>query len=187
MQKSRPTPHDAPSGQANGLIRTGLLLITLFATAASQAQPAPASAAAKAAWEMLSQNDASVKPTSPSAPQDRPQSASTALANPSATTSMVIQRGQTLDIIIRTHLPNVPYKIDLVRRAIMDLNPGAFPMNSPHLIRAGTALMIPSPDQLRQLTLSRNPTLASYLGDPLTDSSAKRTRHEDQSQWVRFP
>ena len=72
----------------------------------------------------------------------------------------------------------------------MDLNPGAFPLGTPHLLRAGTTIMMPSPEQIRLSALKHNPGMKSFLvtqdtQEDKADSPASRST--DQSQWVRFP
>jgi Tfp pilus assembly protein FimV len=101
--------------------------------------------------------------------------------------SLVVQPGQTLDRIIRSQLPHVPFKVELVRRAIMDLNPSAFPIGTPHLLRAGVVLAIPTPDQIRQSALSRDPQMGPYFGTPAPATEGQRAASKDKRKWVRFP
>lgn len=157
-------------------------------------RPAP-SEAARAAFETLTRGGSSAKPTTlaqaPSAPSATPVSSAPAAAPLQHSAPMpgtlVVQRGQTLDMIIRRHLPDSPYKIDIVRRAIIDMNPAVFPARTPHLMRAGAQMVLPTPDQIRQSVLARHPAMKPYLVADEEQAGARASRQRDQSRWVRFP
>ena len=154
-------------------------------------KPAP-SEAARAAFETLTRGGSSAKPTTlAQAPSATPVSSAPAAAPLQHSAPMpgtlVVQRGQTLDMIIRRHLPDSPYKIDIVRRAIIDMNPAVFPARTPHLMRAGAQMVLPTPDQIRQSVLARHPAMKPYLVSDEEQAGNRASRQRDQSRWVRFP
>ncbi len=154
-------------------------------------KPAP-SEAARAAFETLTRGASPAKPTTlAQAPSATPVSSAPAAASLQHSAPMpgtlVVQRGQTLDMIIRRHLPDSPYKIDIVRRAIIDMNPAVFPARTPHLMRARAQLVLPTPDQIRQSVLARHPAMKPYLVADEEQAGARASRQRDQSRWVRFP
>ncbi len=154
-------------------------------------RPAP-SEAARAAFETLTRGGSSAKPTTlAQAPSATPVSSAPAAASLQHSAPMpgtlVVQRGQTLDMIIRRHLPDSPYKIDIVRRAIIDMNPAVFPARTPHLMRAGAQMVLPTPDQIRQSVLARHPAMKPYLVSDEEQAGNRASRQRDQSRWVRFP
>jgi len=192
----------APPGRQRWLscVLTGSLLAVLPLAGLNPAfaqQPAP-SEAARAAFETLTRGGSTAKPTTLAqaasatpAPSISPTSSATAAAPAQHSALMpgtlVVQRGQTLDMIIRRHLPDSPYKIEILRRAIIDMNPGVFPARTPHLMRAGAQIMLPTPDQIRQSVLASHPAMKPYLMADEEQAGARASRQRDQSRWVRFP
>ena len=177
----------------------GLTLVALPKPVWAQDAKAP-SAAAKAALDVLTQNNAqtdpkqaptgSASPTSPAVPAQvsaMQAGAASPITPGSQNLSFVVQPGETLDRIIRARLPQAPFKNELIRRAFMDLNPSAFPLGTPHMIPAGAVLSVPTPEQIRQSALSKNPHLGAYLGSQDADEPTPRKGKEDRRKWVRFP
>ena len=104
-------------------------------------------------------------------------------AAPGAVTT--VQRGETLDRVIRRTLPDVPLHLDFLRKAFVSLNPQAFPTGSVHLMRAGSTLNVPSMATLRQMMVQQNPATATLFdAAPHTTGSYSA---QDKSRWVRFP
>jgi Tfp pilus assembly protein FimV len=101
---------------------------------------------------------------------------------------VTVQRGETLDRVIRRALPDVPLHPDFLRKAFVSMNPQAFPSGSPHQVRSGVQLKVPSMPALRQMVLSQNPGAAAlFLGaDEQADLKAASDPN-DQRRWVRFP
>jgi Tfp pilus assembly protein FimV len=117
-------------------------------------------------------------------------SALTSAPVPAATAgSMVtVQRGETLDRLIRRALPDVPLHPDFLRKAFVTLNPQAFPSGSPHQMRAGVQLKVPSMPALRQMVLSQHPGAAALLQGAEGQSEHKAAPDpNDQRRWVRYP
>jgi hypothetical protein len=119
----------------------------------------------------------SASPTPP-APADLAMSSGT----------VTVQRGETLDRLIRRALPDVPLHPDFLRKAFVSLNPQVFPSGSPNQMRAGASLKVPSLPALRQMMLTQYPGAA-----PLLQGAPSQTEHKaaidpnDQRRWVRYP
>ena len=122
-----------------------------------------------------------------------------AQAGPSAMTSapmatatsgsmVTVQRGETLDRVIRRALPDVPLHPDFLRKAFVSLNPQVFPSGSPHQVRSGAQLKVPSMLALRQMVLSQHPGAAALLQGADGQSEHKAAPDpNDQRRWVRYP
>jgi Tfp pilus assembly protein FimV len=102
--------------------------------------------------------------------------------------TVTVQRGETLDRLIRRTLPDVPLHPDFLRKAFVSLNPQVFPSGSPNQMRAGASLKVPSLPALRQMMLTQYPGAA-----PLLQGAPSQTEHKaaidpnDQRRWVRYP
>jgi Tfp pilus assembly protein FimV len=102
--------------------------------------------------------------------------------------TVTVQRGETLDRLIRRTLPDVPLHPDFLRKAFVSLNPQVFPSGSPNQMRAGATLRVPSLPALRQMMLTQYPGTA-----PLLQGAPAQTEHKaaidpnDQRRWVRYP
>ncbi len=182
------------------LFLSGLTLLALPKPLWAQDANTP-SPAAKAALDVLTQNSgqadpkqtpASAAPSAtaaamPTTVSAAPAPAASPIAPGNQNVSFVVQPGETLDRIIRARLPQAPFKNDLIRRAFMDLNPSAFPLGTPHMIPAGAVMSVPTPEQIRQSALSKNPHLSAYLGSQDADEPTLRKSKEDRRKWVRFP
>ena len=99
--------------------------------------------------------------------------------------TVTVQRGETLDRVIRRALPNLPLHPDFLRKAFVSLNPQAFPTGSPHLMRSGSTLQVPSMAALRQMMVQQNPATAAMF-EPLQNASGPSSPSEKR-RWVRFP
>jgi Tfp pilus assembly protein FimV len=119
------------------------------------------------------------------------QASPSALANAPAATAggmVTVQRGETLDRVIRRALPDVPLHPDFLRKAFVSLNPQAFPSGSPHQVRSGAQLKVPSMLALRQMVLSQHPGAAALLQGAEGQSEHKAAPDpNDQRRWVRYP
>ena len=127
---------------------------------------------------------------SPSALTTAPVAAPAATATATSTSgSMVtVQRGETLDRVIRRALPDVPLHPDFLRKAFVSLNPQVFPSGSTHLVRSGAQLKVPSMIALRQMVLSQHPGAAALLHEAIEQAEHKAAPDpNDQRRWVRYP
>jgi Tfp pilus assembly protein FimV len=119
-------------------------------------------------------------------------SASPAKAAPASAVggTVTVQRGETLDRLIRRTLPDVPLHPDFLRKAFVQLNPQVFPSGSPNRMQSGATLQVPSMAALRQMMLSQHPASAALLNSSEAHSTqASSLPHDpkDQHRWVRFP
>jgi Tfp pilus assembly protein FimV len=102
--------------------------------------------------------------------------------------SVTVQRGETLDRVIRRSLPDLPLHPDFLRQAFVKLNPHAFPSGRPHLMRAGAVLQVPGMADLRALMLAQHPQAAGLLQTPdMTEHGPNGHAASDKRRWVRFP
>ena len=65
----------------------------------------------------------------------------------------VVRAGETLDAVVRRTLSHLPIKDTVLRAAFVELNPTAFVNGSVHRLRAGSELVVPSPEDVRRLML----------------------------------
>jgi Tfp pilus assembly protein FimV len=102
--------------------------------------------------------------------------------------TVTVHRGETLDRVIRRALPDVPLHPDFLRKAFVSLNPQAFPSGSPHQMRSGVQLKVPSLPALRQMVLSQHPGAAALLRGADEQAPQKAAPDpNDQRRWVRYP
>ncbi|PUE41798.1 hypothetical protein B9Z50_09055 [Limnohabitans sp. Bal53] len=116
--------------------------------------------------------------------------ASTGLSSASGMvgSTVTVQRGETLDRLIRRTLPGVPLHPDFLRKAFVSLNPRVFPSGSPNRMLAGASMQVPSMAALRQMMLSQHPSSAALLqGGDARANHAGSVDPSDQRSWVRFP
>jgi Tfp pilus assembly protein FimV len=113
----------------------------------------------------------------PSSPMDSAMVAST----------VTVQRGETLDRLIRRALPDVPLHPDFLRRAFVSLNPQVFPSGSPNQMRSGSTLKVPSMAALRQMMLSQHPGAAPLFMQQGPSDQKAAADPNDQRRWVRYP
>lgn len=100
--------------------------------------------------------------------------------------TVTVQRGETLDRVIRRALPHLPLHPDFLRQAFVSLNPQAFPSGSAHLLRTGSTLQVPSMAALRQMMVQQNPAAAALFEVDARDTTAAQSTGQER-RWVRFP
>jgi pilus assembly protein FimV len=151
----------AVSPRLRQVLRHALLPVLLLgAGAAVHAAADPAAAAPKAAaWSLL----AAELPVAASAQ------------------THTVKRGETLDKIIQKTMADSPLRVELLRKAFIQLNPQAFPGGQASRLRADQLLQVP--DALQLLRAVAMPMLevteASRLATPVSA--------QEQRRWVRFP
>ena len=112
----------------------------------------------------------------------------TSAASAMAGSMVTVQRGETLDRVIRRALPDVPLHPDVLRKAFVSLNPQVFPSGSPHQMRSGAQLKVPSMPALRQMVLSQHPGAAALFTGAEEQAPQKAAPDpNDQRRWVRYP
>ena len=108
----------------------------------------------------------------------------------------VVRTGETLDAVVRRTLSHLPIKDTVLRAAFVELNPTAFVNGSVHRLRAGSELVVPSPEDVRRLML-RDAGVSPAQVAPATapaaataQSSARadpETEPPDTRHWIRYP
>ena len=102
---------------------------------------------------------------------------------------ITVQKGESIDAVIRRGLPGLPLKEDFMRRALAKANPKIFPKGQTYPVRAGTVLLLPSPEQLRSMMLSQYPEASTLFKQEMQDTAAASPEQSasNKSRWVRFP
>lgn len=158
----------------------GLLLVAM---ALPTARAAETSAAAASALKVLALPQADAD--SPMLPQR-----SAAPESPAERRLITVQKGESIEAVLRRGLPGMPLKDEFMRQALAKANPKIFPRGQTYPVRPGTVLALPSVDDLRQLILLQSPQAAAlFQGSPIhTDSDTAQTHSgPDKRRWVRFP
>ncbi len=144
---------------------SALLLGT--AAAASAAQPLPMPSA--------------TEPAPTAAPKAGAWSAPVAeLPIAASTQTYTVKRGETLDKIIQKTMADSPLRIELLRKAFIQLNPQAFPGGQASRMRADQLLQVPDAMQLLR-------AVAMPLLEVTEASRAAPVSAQEQRRWVRFP
>jgi len=153
------------------------LLCGLSLWLGSAAQAADPGAAA-AALKVLTTPDTAEAPV-PAAP-----------TTPSARERMVVQRSETVDMLVRRLNPGSPFKDEVFRHALVDLNPGALPNAANNLLKRGSTLMLPNAEDLRRSLLKHYPGVAGVLQahpEAGTEADSATASGPNKRRWVRFP
>jgi len=99
-----------------------------------------------------------------------------------ATTHTVV-RGETLDRIIHKTMSDSPLKIQILRKAFVNLNPQAFVSGNVARLQAGAVLQVPDHQQLLRTFIL--PALGS--ADIPVSAENKPVNAGERRSWVRFP
>lgn len=114
----------------------------------------------------------------------------------SARASHVVQRSETLDMLIRRHYAGWPFKDEVFRHALADLNPGVIPNAANNLLKRGSTLVLPGTEDLRRTVQQHYPKAADVVRirvEVETEEILGRTAQAgaaagpDKRRWVRFP
>ena len=98
--------------------------------------------------------------------------------------SYTVLRGDTLDRVIQKNLSASPLKIELLRKAFLELNPQAFVNGNVARLQVGAVLQVPDHTQLLRATLMpllEGAEAAAVAADGRPVSASERR------SWVRFP
>lgn len=166
---NKPNLNRAVSPQLYQVLLNALLPALLLGTgaAASAAMPLPMPSAAE--------------PAPAAAPKAAARSAPVAeLPVAASTQTYTVQRGETLDKIIQKTMADSPLRIELLRKAFIQLNPQAFPGGQASRLRADQLLQVPDAMQLLR-------AVAMPLLDVTEASRAAPVSAQEQRRWVRFP
>ncbi len=158
----------------------GLLVVaTLWALPAARA--ADTSAAAAAALKVLSTPlngaDSNAAPAG---------NASTSLSP--AGPLITVQKGESIDAVLRRGLPGMPFKEEFMRQALAQANPKIFPKGRTYPVRPGTVLALPSVPALRQQLSAQYPQAATlFQASAVKEDDQGTNPGPDKRRWVRFP
>ena len=111
-------------------------------------------------------------------------------AAPAARERMVVQRSETVDMLVRRLNPGSPFKDEVFRHALVDLNPGALPNAANNLLKRGSTLMLPNAEDLRRSLLKHYPGVAGVLQahpEAAAEADSPVASGPDKRRWVRFP
>lgn len=107
------------------------------------------------------------------------------------------RKGETLDGVLRRTLSHLPIKDTVLRAAFVDVNPDAFVNGSPHRLKAGVELFVPSPEDVRRIMLKDSggvsvaakpaPASASTATAAAPSPSEAVASEQDMRDWVRYP
>lgn len=105
--------------------------------------------------------------------------------------SVTVQRGETLDRVMRRVVPNLPFKDEFVRKAFIQVNSEALAANPRRALPAGSTLTVPSPQDLAQLLLEQYPAMGPAMGlaphGMQTHADAGHDNANPRRPWVRYP
>lgn len=101
---------------------------------------------------------------------------------------ITVQKGESIDAVLRRGLPGMPLKDEFMRQALAKANPKIFPKGTTYPVRPGTVLALPSVDALRQQILAQSPQAVALFQTPVVKEDAEETSPgPDKRRWVRFP
>lgn len=159
-----------------------LLCGVVAAFSASVVQAAETSAAAASALKVLS------TPLSETASAASPSGQATqAHGGTSAAASITVQKGESIDAVIRRGLPGLILNDEFMRQALAKANPRIFPKGRTYPVRPGTVLVLPSHEALRQQILLQYPQTAALFQAPPEPAEPAQASGPDKRRWVRFP
>lgn len=166
-------------GMSSGLVGVALAASALWPAASAQAAETSASAAAALKVLAMPLGDGA----SPDSPEAMAHSGKAPQGN-----SITVQKGESIDAVIRRGLPGLPLKEDFMRMALAKANPKIFPRGQTYPVRPGTVLTLPTHEALRQLIVSRHPEAAALFQAPqATHTAPDEAPGPDKRRWVRFP
>ena len=122
---------------------------------------------------------------------EAPHSAPAAAA--SGRESLTLQRSETMDALIRRHYAGSPFKDEVLRRALAELNPKTVPNAANNLLKRGSTLVMPNTEDLRKVLQQHYPAAAELVRVRVeveteeTPARAGSANGPDRRRWVRFP
>ncbi len=175
-----------PANRALAQLQLAIWLLcgTAAAFSASMVQAAETSAAAASALKVLS------TPLSETASASSPSGqANQVHEGTNAAATITVQKGESIDAVIRRGLPGLTLNDEFMRQALAKANPRIFPRGRTYPVRPGTVLALPSHESLRQQILLQYPqTAALFQNQPSAEpAEPAQASGPDKRRWVRFP
>lgn len=106
-------------------------------------------------------------PPAPAGPPAQPPAAPTAQAPVLPEGAMLVKKGDTLERIISRRLASLPFKQDILRKALVDKNPDAFADTKKRKLKVGAVLQLPTLDDFRNLLAPSAPAVSMPMGIPM--------------------
>lgn len=124
-----------------------------------------------------------------------PTEAAAEAPRPAARQSLTLQRSETLDSLIHRQFAGTPFKDEVLRRALAQLNPKTVPSPANNLLKRGSTLVLPTTEDLRQTLLQHYPATAELVRvrveleteESPAGQAAGKANGADKRRWVRFP
>ena len=165
------------------MLGSGLVFLAIAILNVSPAKAAETSAAAASALKVLAMPANAANNTNPAAATSHARNGSTANAH-----SITVQKGESIDAVIRRGLPGLALRDDFMRQALARANPRIFPKGQTYPVKPGTVLTLPSHEELRQQLLLQYPaTVALLQASPAENLASDQASGQDKRRWVRFP
>ena len=107
--------------------------------------------------------------------------------------TFTVQRSETVDGLIRRRWAGWPFKDEVFRHALADLNPGTVPNAANNLLKRGSTLQLPNVEDLRRTVQQHYPTAAELVRVrvEVETEEVARSAHgnggSDKRRWVRYP
>ena len=107
--------------------------------------------------------------------------------------TFVVQRSETVDGLIRRRWAGWPFKDEVFRHALADLNPGTVPNAANNLLKRGSTLQLPNVEDLRRTLHKHYPASADLVRVRVeveteeTPRPAQGNGGGDKRRWVRYP
>ena len=105
-------------------------------------------------------------PPATAGPPGQPPAAPTAQAPALPEGSMLVKKGDTVERIISRRLASLPFKQDILRKALVDKNPDAFTDTKKRKLKVGAVLQLPTLDDFRNLLAPSAPAVSMPMGMP---------------------
>lgn len=107
--------------------------------------------------------------------------------------TFTVQRSETVDGLIHRRWAGWPFKDEVFRHALADLNPGTVPNAANNLLKRGSTLQLPTAEDLRRTVQQHYPAAAELvrIRVEVETEEAARPAHgssgSDKRRWVRYP
>jgi len=80
--------------------------------------------------------------------------------------ALLVKKGDTLERIISRRLASMPFKQDVLRKALVDKNPGAFTDANKRKLKVGAILQLPTLEDFHHLLAQPAPAVSMPMGTP---------------------
>ena len=107
-------------------------------------------------------------PPAAAGPPGQPPAAPTAQAPALPEGAMLVKKGDTVERIISRRLASLPFKQDILRKALVDKNPDAFADAKKRKLKVGAILQLPTLDDFRNLLAPAAPAMGGMPGGPMS-------------------